>query len=443
LAFLPLASPLLAQPVARPGPVVTLPNGLRVLGYEDDSTNLVSVFLALQVSAEAEGPELHGARDLLQEAFRYALEKQVGASPEDLGLTAALLSRHGLDLGVEWDYLSVETLCPRSELRPLLTRLGQTLFRDPLTPEALAAARAQTARQWESTQANPLEATYYLFRQAMLGTDSAAQPIYPEPATVAGLTLPRLEEFRARWLVPATAVLVLAGPEQPEQLVAEAAATLGSGPRQPAPGGWPPPYPPPPSRVRVGENPRLRQGDVERASLIMGYRLPAPADPDYPAGLVLFEMLAGPQGALETNQALRAALIAGAWMRPDAAELPVQLFGPVPSAAPYLAVNAQMSPDAVGAVHQALADAFTGVRAQFSDPAALARARRRAQNALALAGLSPGDRARRLADWVLFARVGQDLRDLPARLEAVTPADLKRVADRCFSREYAGVQMPE
>jgi predicted Zn-dependent peptidase len=423
--------------------MVMLSNGLRALGYEDRSTNLVGVFLALKVPAGAETPDLHGARDLLQEAFRYSLEQQLRGDPQYLDLTSALLSDHGLDLGTEWDYLSVSVLCPRSELRPLLALLGRTIFRDPLTPEAVAAAKLQTAHQWESYQGSPEEATYYLFRRALLGPEPAAQPIYPEPAAAAALTLAQLEAFRAQWFVPANAVLVLAGPDQPEQLVADAVAALVSLPKGPAPTGWPPPFAMQPSRVLVAGNPRLRQGNVQTASLIMGYRFPPPSDTDYAAGLVLFEMLEGKQGALETNQALRDALAAGAWTRPGATTLPLQLFGPTPSAVPYVAVHVQTNPGAIGTVHAALADAIAGVRAQFSDPVALERAKRRALDAEALAGLNQGARARRLGQWALFAQGWQDFRDLPAYVQAVKPADLRRVANRCLNREYAGVQMPE
>ena len=437
-----LASPLLAQPAARARPV-TLSNGLQVLGYEDRSTDLVAVFLALKVSAAAESPDLHGARDLLQEALRYSLTRQLLAAPPGLALTAALVTERGLDVGTEWDFLSLSAVCPRAELRPLLARLGQTVFRAPLAPEALAAARLQTAREWERYQSNPLEDTYYLFRRALLGSGGAAQPIYPDPATCDALTLDKLEAFRDRNFVSGAALLVLDGPDQPGPLVADAAAALADVPRAPAPAAWPPAYPPRPARTRVAGNRLLRVGDVERASLIMGYRFPLPGDPDYPAALVLFEMLAGAQGALETNQPLRAALIAGAWMRPQATGLPLQLFGPSLSAAPYVAVHVQMNPNAVDPVHQALQNAFAGVRTVLSDPAALARAQQRALVSLALIGLRPADRAQRLGEWALFARPGADLRDLPARLRAVKPADLKRVADRCFAQEYIGVQMPE
>jgi predicted Zn-dependent peptidase len=423
--------------------MVVLSNGLRVLGYEDRSTSLVGVFLAMKVSAGAEGPELHGARDLLLEAFRFSLERQLHGDPQYLDLTSALISGHGLDLSTEWDYLSVLALCPRSELRPLLALMGQTLFRDPVTPEALAAAQQQMTRQWQSYQANPVEATYYLFRRAMLGPELAAQPISADPAAAAALTLPQLEAFRAKWMVPSNSVLVLVGPDQPEQLVAEAVEALVSAPQRPAPGGWPPHYSLRPSNTQVASNRLLRQGNVELASLIMGYRFPPPADPDYPAGLVLFEMLAGKQGALQTNRKLRDTLNAATWTRPDGVDLPLLLFGPAPSAAPYAAVHVQVAPAAVGVVHLALAAAFAGVRAQFSDPAAVERAQHRAQSEEALAGLNQGGRARRLGQWALFAPAWQDLRDLPAHIEAVKPADLRRVADRCLSKEYVGVQMPE
>lgn len=438
-----LSAPALGQPIARSRPpTVVLSNGLRVLGYEDRSTNLVGVFLALKVSAAAEGAELSGARDLLQEAIRWSLERQLRSDPKYLDLTSALLVGRGLNLGTEWDYLSLSALCPRSELVPLLSLLGQFVFRDPLTPAAVAAAQQQLARQGQVYRTNPAEATYYLFRRALLGPEVPALPSYADPDRVAALALPDLEAFRAKWFVPSNAVLVLAGPEQPEQLVAEAVEALMAAPRRPAPTGWPRHFPVQPSTVQIATSPLLRQGPYAAASLIVGYRLPPPPDPDYPASLVLAEMLSGRQGLLETDPALREALAACA-LAPSAGGSPLQILAPLPSATPYVAVHVQTDPGQVGIVHHALTEALGSVTARLKDPAAVQRAKARALNAQALVGLDQGGRARRLGEWALFPPAGQDLRDLPQHLEAVTAEDLQRVVKRCFVREYVGLQMPE
>lgn len=420
-----------------------LSNGLRVLGYEDRSTSLVGVFLALKVSAAAEGTELVGARDLLQDAFRWSLERQLRSDPKYLDLTSALLVGRGLSLSTEWDYLSISALCPRSEVQPLLSLLGQFIFHDPLTPEAVAAAQQQLAHQGQIYQTNPAEATYYLFRRALLGPEAPMQPVYADLKRVNALALPALEAFRAKWFVPSNAVLVLAGPDQPEQLVAEAVEALMSAPKRPAPLGWPPHVSMQPATVQVASNPLLRQGDSGVASLIVGYRLPPLADPDYPAGLVLAEMLAGEQGILLADRDLREALTVYTVAQPGGTVQPLQILAPLPSAAPYMAVHVQTDPARVGAVHQALTQALAGLAAKTGDAAVVQRAKHRALSAQALVGLDQGGRARRLGEWALFALGWQDLRDLPKRIEAVTPADLQRVVKRCLAREYVGLQMPE
>ncbi len=423
--------------------MVVLSNGLRVLGYEDCSTSLVGVFLALKVGASAEGSDLSGARDLLQDAFRWSLDRKLHSDAKYLNLTSALLVGRGLSLGTEWEYLSLRALCPRSELGPLLTLLGQVIFRDPLTAEAVAAAKQQLARQGEIYQTNPAEATYYLFRRAMLGPEIPARPVYADPQRVVALSLPALEAFRTKWFVPGKALLVLAGPGQPEQLVAEAVEALMAAPKTEAPSGWPPHFSLQPSKVQVATNPRLQQGDRGVSSLIVGYRLPPAADADYPASLVLYEMLAGKTGILLTDQRLREALTATTVAQPAGVALPLQMLPPAPSAAPYMAVHIQTDPARVGAVHEALRQAFASVATKSKDPAAVQRGKQRALSAQALAGLNQGGRARRLGEWALFAPARDDLRGLPKRIEAVMAEDLQRVARRCLIREYVGLQMPE
>ncbi len=439
-----LGASALAQPVSRARPpIVQLSNGLKVLGYEDRSTSLVGVFFALKVSAQAEGGELRGARDLIQEAFRFRLEQELRGDPRYLDLTAALLVGRGLNLGTEWDYLSVLSLCPRSELRPLLQVMGKVIFQEPLTPEALAAGRRALGRQWQAYQANPAEATFYLFRRALLGPDVGVQPVFADPERLDSFSPAALEDFRARYFVAANALLVLVGPDQPEQLVAEAVEAMVNAPRRPAPTGWPPHFSLQPGNVQMATTPFLRRGEAVAASLMVGFRLPPASDVDYPAALVLFEMLTGRQGLLLSNQGLQEALGLPAGGCPPGVPSPLQILGPLASAVPYLAVHVQTTPERVGIVHAALRGAFADLARAAGDREAVQRARRRALSAQALVGLDQSGRARRLGEWALFAPGWQDLESLPRRIEAVKPQDLARVIKRCLAREYVGLQMPE
>lgn len=439
-----LGTSTLAQPVTRVRPpLVQLSNGLKVLGYEDRSTSLVGVFLALKVSAQAEGEELRGARDMIQEAFRFRLEQELRGDPRYLDLTAALLVGRGLSLGTEWDYLSVLSLCPRSELRPLLQVMGKVIFREPLTPEALAAARRALGRQWLTYQSNPAEATFYLFRRALLGPDVGVQPVFADPQRLDSFSPAALEAFRAQYFVAANALLVLAGPDQPEQLVAEAVEAMVSAPRRPAPTGWPPHFSLQPGSVQIATSPFLRRGEAVAASLMVGFRLPPAGDEDYPAALVLFEMLTGKQGLLLSNEKLREAMALPAGGCPPGVPSPLQVLGPLASAVPYLAVHVQTTPEQVGVVHAALRGAFGDLARAAGDPGAVQRAKRRALSAQALAGLDQSGRARRLGEWALFAPGWQNLESLPRRIQAVKTEDLARVIKRCLAREYVGLQMPE
>jgi predicted Zn-dependent peptidase len=157
------------------------------------------VYLAVKAGASVETEELAGARDVLQEIFRYRLEQLLRGHRQYLDLSSALLVGRGLNLTTEWDYVSLRTLCPRSELRALLEVIAQVCFIEPLTEAMLTAGRRQVRAQWEQSQASPAEATYYLFRRAMLGDTPAAQPAIPGPQALARLTLPALQAFRDRY----------------------------------------------------------------------------------------------------------------------------------------------------------------------------------------------------------------------------------------------------
>lgn len=444
LCGLLLAEALWAQPPLRAKlPEVVLSNGLRVLGYQDESTQLVGVFLAVKVAAYAEGPELRGARDLLQEVFRYRLEQKLRGDQRYLDLTAALLVGQGLDLSTEWDYVALATVCPRSELRALLRVIGQVVFIEPLSASSLAFGQQQIQAHWEQYQNNPAEVTYHLFRRSLLGQKAAAQPVFADPENIHKLTRPALEKFRARYYVPANALLLLVGPDRPEQLVAEAVEAMVACPRRPAPRDWLPDYELQPANVQVATSAHLRQGRAEVASMMIGFRFPPVNDPAYPAGLVLYEMLVGPQGLIQQNDSLLHTLAMNLYRYPRLVGDPLQILGPVPSAVPYMAVHVQTAPSAIEEVHQALLQVVAQLCDQPPEPAALERSKQRAVNALALSGLDQHLRARRLGEWALFAPSWKRLQQLPDQIQAVQAADITRVARHCFAPQYIGLQMPE
>jgi zinc protease len=439
LLLLTATAALAQPPLGEKAPDVLLSNGMRVMGCEDRSTDLVGVYLAVKVGAVAETGDLAGARDLLQECFRSRLEQAMRGQRQYLDLSNALLVGRGLSLSTEWDYVSLVTLCPRSELRALLQVIGQSLFVDPLTDAALAAGRAQVTLQGEQGQADPAESTFYLFRRALLGDTPAARPVYPDPAALDKLTMPVLQTFRDRYYVPSNALLVIVGPDSPDQLVAEAVEAMTAIPRRPAPGGWLPDFPLQAAGTQMVQNPNLHGV----ASLMVGFRFPPLTDPDFPASLVLYEILAGREGLVGTDAKFKATLssaLAGFNVPPEAA---VTVISPVAAAVPFMAVHVQCAPDAISQVQQALVNALFLARDKPTSEEALSRARRRAINAVALSGFDQQERARRLGEWALFARSWAPLERLPQSIGQVSQADLTRVATRIFARQYVGLQMPE
>lgn len=439
-----LAAPTLAQPPLRDKlPDVVLSNGLRVMGCEDHSTNLVGVYLAVRVGAAAEPAGLSGARDVLQEMFRYNLEQQMRGQRQYLDLSSALLVGRGLDLSTEWDYVSLVTLCPRSELRALLQVIGRALFTDRLTAPALEAARRQVRLQWEQAQQNAAEATYYLFRRGMLGEVPAARPVFPDPATLARITIPALQDFRDRLYSPGNSLLTIVGPDSPDQLVAEAVEAMTSIPHRPTGGAYFATYPLRPTDVVIAQNPRLNRGYTGVASMVVGFRLPPVTDADYAAALVLYERLTGRQGLLLADTNLKAALEAAGRGYGLTAESALTVLGRPTGVVPYFAVHVQSAPEEVGHVQAALQAALYRARDEATPEPDLSRARRRAINAVALSGLDQQARARRLGEWALFARSWTPLERLPQSVSRVDQAALQRIAARCFARQYVGLQMPE
>ena len=443
LALWALAAAAGAQPPDRARlQQVVLSNGLRVAGYRDESTTLVGVFLVVKVGAAAEGEELRGARSLLQEVFRTRLEQELRSRPEYFDLTGALLVSGGLDLNTEWEYVSLAAQCPRAELAALLRVIGQVLFVEPLAPAAFQTARDRLQGQWEAGQADPAQGTYSLLRRAMLGPDAAAEPVFADPQRAASLDLAAVSRLRADYYVTANSLLLLVGPGSPEELIGLAVDPLVVCPRGVPARAWRTSYPLLPTNVQVGQNPSLHSQGLDVASLMIGFRFPRQDSADFPAGLVVQEMLSGREGLLPTSEKLLRALASLPLGQVPTGGFPLRVLSVTASGAPHLVVSLQTPPDALEDVRQAVLETVNQIEVRARDPQTLERAKRRALNTLALAGLDQQGRARRLAEWLLYARSYPLLQRLPAQIEAVDAAAVARVARQAFARQYVALQLP-
>jgi predicted Zn-dependent peptidase len=266
----------------------TLGNGLRVVLHEDRRLPLVAINLWYHVGSKNESPGRTGFAHLFEHMLfqgsghvgtndHFRLIQQVGGVANgstwyDRTNYYETLPAHALDLGL---WLESD-------------RMGFLL--DALTPEKLETQRSvvmNERRQRVDNQpyGHALERLHELLYPS---GHPYSWPVIGYLEDIAAATLDEVAAFFRDYYAPANAVLTLAGDFVPATALERVAHWFADLPRR---------EPPPPPRLTTAEPGELRlevQPDrVELPRLYLGFRVPAYGSPEWYAGALLAETLAG------------------------------------------------------------------------------------------------------------------------------------------------------
>ncbi len=267
---------------------VSLKDGTRVLIYESGSVPVAAVVTVLEYGRGDENPDEAGAAELLA---RLIPSRSLTVGAEDaVDDVQALGGTWRVE--VRRNNTAYETVVPSSQWKQALEIHSKLLLRPQWSEEDLkreilfgkAPPPCIEPEPDESARATFLELAY-----PDIGSITA-------PSVSAGeatdLNDEKLTRFLRRLHQPARTILVVCGNVIASEVLTEVVKDYGKGPRSK-------PYTRVAKQAQPGSGFRYhqRRDDLPAASVVVGYRVPSAASPDYPALMVLRALLASGDGS--------------------------------------------------------------------------------------------------------------------------------------------------
>lgn len=419
LAAIALAIPASAFDLSRTVGA-TLGNGLRVLVLEDPTFPVVSVQMLYTVGARNEENGRTGLAHFLEHMAFRASEHFPGTD-----VVSRIYAVGGEWHGYTWiDETTYFATVPREHWELLLAIEADRMNRLAIAAEEVEPERGAVLTELRSYENDPASILY----DAVVAASFVEHPYRNNTigwvSDVERIEQADLVDFYRRAYRPSNAVLAVVGDVAAADVLRRARELFGDAENG---SGWAP-------LPRTVEPPQrgLRrielQGAGERSRFAIAYRAPAAVDPDWPAFLLLREVLAGGAGVNFNQEDFGVGIAA----RTRLADVPAEMTSWLPpTAQPYVLVLAGSAAADVepGALEAAIEERIAALRDGPVGEEELAAARERLATELVFDLETTEDAAHQLA---FYEGIGarQALLGLPAQLAAVTAADLQRLARR-------------
>ena len=414
--------------------VTTLPNGLTVIVQVDRRAPIAVQMLWLRVGAMDETDREAGAAHVLEHMmFKGTATLAEGEYSRRI---AALGGRDNAFTSRDVTVYHVQV--PAGALRAAMALEAERFARNAWTAETLqrelAVIREERRQRIED---EPQAQLYEQFMATALLAHPYRRPVIGWMANLEALDAATVRGFYQRWYAPNNAALVVVGDVEPAQVVRWAEELWGGLPARVLPARTPEAEP-------EQRGPRRLEwwGRVRQPSLLMGWRVPRLTHPDDDSEAARDALaLALLAGVLDGHEAARLerALVRQPDERrlADAVGVGYGLGGRGPQ---LFLVSATVRPGVAPArVEQALRDEIARVARDGVSEAELRRVKNQWAAAQVFKLDSPFAQARELGQqWALGWPPDAQAR-LLARVQALTAADVQRVAQRYFGAQQMTV----
>ena len=416
LAF---ATPAAADLDLRRAGVSHLPNGLTVIMLEDHSFPLVSVQMLYKSGSAAEVTGKTGLAHFLEHlAFRGSEHFPNGRATELI-----------YDSGGEWhgytamDQTTYFATMPKDGLELLLKIEADRMTRVVIDPASIDAEKGAVITELHSYENDPASVLQEAVTRTAIQTHPYGSPMAGYVSDVELLTIGDARAYYTGHYAPENAVLAIVGdfvPGEAKGMVARDFTDVAARPvAKPIFTAEP---------AQTGERRINLRGPVERQFFDIAFPAPAASSPDFPAFLVLQEILSGGSGVNPrqsdfsgTNSA-KGSLLFGATNDIATMLLPTRdrFLSTITGSIPAKAITAELE--------RRVETSIAAIRARPIAASRLAAAKAAVTRALSGDVLTTEDAAHQLA---FFEGVGalDQLLDMPRSVAAVTASDVRRVAN--------------
>ena len=413
------AAPASAEIDLRRAEISHLSNGLTVIMLEDHSFPVVSVQMLYKSGSAAETTGKTGLAHFLEHlAFRGSANFPKARATELI-----------YDSGGEWhgytamDQTTYFATMPRDQLDLLVRIEADRMARVVIDPEAIDVEKGAVITELHGYENDPTSVLQEAVTRTAIQAHPYGSPMAGYVSDVAALTAADARAYYASHYAPGNAVLAIVGdfvPSDARSLVAKAFADVRA--RPVAPPNLTTELP------QSGERRTLLHGPVERRHFQLAYPAPAASNPDFPAFMVLQQLLSGGSGLnlhqgdwAPTTPSVEGSLLFGAaedvatWLPPTRDPFLFIISGSI-------VANADRD-----AIEREVARRIASLRDSPIAEQRLAKAKAAVRRQVAEDVQTTEDAAHQLA---FFEGVGalDLLLDIPRRLAAVTTDDVQRVA---------------
>ncbi len=294
LTFL-LAAPLgRAHAEARPVTRLTLPNGIRLVVQSEPESPLVAVDAFV---GTADAPE-DAFRPGLANCVAHTLLSATTNEPEDV--LGASVGNLGGDVGVTWDrnFTQLRALALAQQYGDAIYLLSDALKNSVFTDAAVRQSRDGLLQELQSGSDDIYQQTYNQLRAGLY----ARTPIDPDSIgdadAIKGIKTADVKAFYDKYYTADNIVVsvVVGGNIDPQQVIATLTGDLSDFPRATARrGGTAPPAAVP---LAAPKTVKSYRGDLTAGYVMIGYLAPGAGEPDYPAMLLINALLGGMKTSL-------------------------------------------------------------------------------------------------------------------------------------------------
>lgn len=392
----------------------TLPNGVILATQAPSETPIVSVNVFLPAGA-AQQPLDHGGIAGLTAAVVLGTRVDGGKTLAQAASDAGASLSYTID--PENTRFSLE--CKADDLARLMSGLGAALR----APDASALPQARKAALQSAREAitDPSMTVYAMVKQSEFAGTGYASLDEGSPTALEAATASDVEAFAGQYRHGHGTVVALSGDVTPAGYDAVRSAFLGFAPDE-APGGLAPP------KIRANE--LVAHRAVAAPWVAVGFSVPSQFSSDFPTMLVI-EALLGHGGDVHS------------FSYGSAAQLPAGFVGGYYQyeAEPGMLVEFYNGIDIVNEL-RTLNAGVSRLRSTTLPAALVAEARSSAEGTFLTSIATLDDQSWLLGRSVLSPSGVSFENELPARIKAVTPADVRRVAQKYLGTQTLAVVSP-
>ena len=415
---------LLSGTTAEASPIVRhrLPNGLTVVVRQNPAAPVVAVSLQVRMGARWEQAKSAGISNLLQHVVVKGTTRlnavEIAEAAEGMG--------GAIGASGDTDFSEIRGTALARYWRSLLELIAEVVLRPSLPPEEVENERRVVLSQIRNRGDQPFPLAFDTLLRMLYGSHPYGLPALGLKESVEGLDRSALREHYQRHYRGDRMVIAVSGQVAAREVLAEVSRLFAA---LPTGADSPDPDPPAPGSA---ESQKVVSHPAAQAQILFGYLAPSLSHADYPAVKVLSTLLGGGMAGrlfaeLRDKQGL--AYVVGA-MYPSRRDFS------------HFVIHMGTAPQNVGRAEQGIRMEVERIRQAEPSPEEVNRAK-----AYHLGNLAMDRRTNARQAWYLaffeLEGVGHEFLDrYAARVEAVTAADVRRVAQRYLDRPTVTIVSP-